>query len=345
MNKENMEDGTSVEQLQNHLNRIENTYQKVLKKKIIIKLKFFEFKKIFQQKYKKKINFLKTEKFLNEFIKKFGFFFLPNNQFHSWTFFWFFNSIKMFNFNFLKILKQIIFSIVTSNGERTDRFPNSSNLMLLYASSLSFFNLLRFSNNLKKIFIIRIYSFLKKLNFDSRFPKNNLLGEIDARGFYCSLVISSLFNCLTRKFSQKIKNNLENFCSFDGGLNFSKSKESHVALSFCFLGSLAFFSNKKFSMKIHLGFKIWFQNKIKFFDFGIQGRFYKIVDSCYIFWLLSISIISSLLFPLELINSLFFCRENTFKGFSDYIGKIPDLYHTCYSICGLSLLSFLQKNK
>jgi len=133
--------------------------------------------------------------------------------------------------------------------------------------------------------------------------------------------------------------------SFDGGFSCDKSRESHGALSFCLLGSCIFFSTKNYSLKVFSNFKIWFLEKLKYFDSGIQGRPNKIIDSCYIFWLGASSIVLSINIPFELLNVLFFCFKLEFKGFCDQIGKAPDLYHTFYSISGLSLLSFVFHKK
>jgi protein farnesyltransferase subunit beta len=348
-----MDDCTLIEEKHNQINRSEIIYQKILMKRVYeISIVFQKIRKSnlkYEVTKKKFSNIFDTEQYLNEYLKKFGFFFLPCNQIQSWIFSWFFNSIKIsrsnLNFYFLKNVEKILFSIFCYDGERKKIFPNSYSLVLLYASGLSLFSIIEFSYKLSKIFVIQIYSFIKKLICFSKFFRCNILGEIDSRAIYCSLVILSLLNCFTPKIVQIIIKNFDNFFSFDNTMNFVKFKEGHGALTFCFLGSLTFFTNPKFSFKLNSNFKFWFDNKMKFFDFGIQGRYYKIIDSCYIFWILSISIIGSLNFSSEIVNSLFFIREKNFKGFSDYIGKIPDLYHTYYSICGLSLVFFLKKFK
>jgi prenyltransferase beta subunit len=345
-----MDNSIIIEQKQFQLNRIELIYQEGLKKNLLLKLNIFQKNKnlLAYIKKKKLFPFSNTRQFLNEFKKKFGFFYFPIHQSQSWFFFWFLNSIKFLKINskfyFLKKIKKILISIVFYNGKRIENFPSSTNLILLYASILSFFFSCRFSGKKKKKFLLKIYSFLKKLFFSFKFFRCNILGEIDQRGFFCSLVIFSIFNFFTKKIIFLINKNFYNFYSFDGCLSFEKFEESHGALIFCFLSSLNFFSTKNFSIKIRTSFKIWFFEKMKFFDFCFQGRFYKIVDSCYIFWFLSIAIICSLTFSPDLINFLSHFSQTNNKGFSDYLGKIPDLYHTWYSVCSLSFINFFGKH-
>jgi protein farnesyltransferase subunit beta len=345
-----MDNSILIEQKQFQLNQIELIYQEGLKKNLSLKLNIFQKNKnlLAYIKKKKLFQFSSTKKFLNEFKKKFGFFYFPIHQSQSWFFFWFLNSIKFLKINskfyFLKKIKKILLSIFFYNGKRVESFPNSTNLILLYASILSFFFSFKLPTKIKRNFLIKVYSFLKKLFVSFKFFRCSILGEIDQRGFFCSLVIFSIFNFFTKKIIFIIKKKFFNFYSFDGCLCFEKFEESHGALIFCFLSSLIFFSTKNFSIKTRPSFKIWFFEKMKFFDFGFQGRFYKIVDSCYIFWFLSIAVICSYQFSPALIIFLSNCNQTNSKGFSDYVGKTPDLYHTWYSICSLSLIVFFGKN-
>jgi protein farnesyltransferase subunit beta len=152
-------------------------------------------------------------------------------------------------------------------------------------------------------------------------------------------------NFFTKNLFKDIFPKNEKLGNFDGGFGFDKFDESHGALTFCSICSFFFFQGKKQVENTNPSLENWFYNKIKPFEFFFIGRISKIPDSCYFYWLGAISIICNFFFPIEFLNSLIYCKTRKYGGLSDQPSKIPDLYHTSYSLCGLSFYIFYKKTK
>ncbi|GAQ78958.1 geranylgeranyl transferase beta subunit [Klebsormidium nitens] len=74
---------------------------------------------------------------------------------------------------------------------------------------------------------------------------------------------------------------------------------------------------------------------------GLQGRANKDADTCYAFWVgASLEMLGgySFLDRQSLRRFLFRCQNQKYGGFSKHPGELPDLLHTFYGICGLSLV-------
>ncbi|EPR78566.1 Geranylgeranyltransferase [Spraguea lophii 42_110] len=123
----------------------------------------------------------------------------------------------------------------------------------------------------------------------------------------------------------------------DGGFGLQPQAESHLAQTYCSLGSLSI-----------LGFLDCVdKNKIIKFILlrqqesgGFNGRANKKEDTCYSFYgLSSLKILDShiLIDKEKLINFILSCH-NEDGGFTDMVGNPSDIYHTCYSLLALSIL-------
>ncbi|ABW98318.1 ggt (nucleomorph) [Hemiselmis andersenii] len=343
-------DNFSIIELKNfQINKLEIFYQFSFNQKKIL----FNTKKRLKKILKKFNDFrflqvLKSHEFFKKFFSKINYFSFSGNQLQSWFYFWFINAADIIGIkietSIKKKIKETLKFILLRKGYLNKNFFSSETLLSLYSALLSFscFEKLEFKN--QRAFQITIYSFLRKIK-KKKVYRCSAYGESDSRSFFCVLVISSFFNILTKNLWKDIILLFYNKCSLDGGYGCDKLEESHGALTYCEIASFTFFSNRDDSSVLHPNFENWVLKKLKPFEFGIQGRPTKLPDTCYLFWVGGISIICSFLFPLECFNVLIFNRERKTDGFSDQIGKIPDLYHSCYSICGLALCNFVWKKK
>lgn len=338
-------DSKSNEELINfQLNQVEIGYQlgiNIKKKKHTI----FNQKKIF-----KKIHYTFHENiiFLKEFFSKINFFSTSVFQLQSWFFFWFLNSIDFSGKILNKKIKINIINALIKNllgkGSKNLIFFNIETLFPIYSSIISLSSLGGFSFIFKKKHKHMIYVFLRKLRISST-PKSSSNGEIDPRVNFSFIIIGSCLNFFTKNLFNDIFLNNEHFGSCDGGFGFDKFDESHGALTFCSICSFFFFQGRKQFGNTNPSLENWFYNKIKPFEFFFIGRISKIPDSCYFYWLGAISIICNFFFPIEFLNSLIYCKTRKYGGLSDQPSKIPDLYHTSYSLCGLSFYIFCKKTK
>jgi protein farnesyltransferase subunit beta len=93
------------------------------------------------------------------------------------------------------------------------------------------------------------------------------------------------------------------------------------------------------------------------FEGGFQGRTNKLVDSCYSFWVGSLVALCSahaphsphlrramadVVNPFELQKYILVCCQGAKGGLRDKPGKSIDLYHTCYSLSGLSISQHIR---
>jgi protein farnesyltransferase subunit beta len=197
---------------------------------------------------------------------------------------------------------------------------------------------------------VALYSFLKKMKRpDGGF---NLYenGEHDHRGVYCALVCGYLCNILDEELTDKCEEYILSCQNWQGGFGSRSSHcEAHAGYTFCATASLAilakYHSKKDFSFggdkTLLLEYCKGLQDD---FTGGFAGRVNKLVDGCYSFW------VPGVLKMLEPFDDAFdtaalekfilnVCQNSATGGFRDKPGKKEDLYHTCYCLSGLSLLS------
>lgn len=340
-----MDTSSVLELIHFQINNLEIIYQIGVNRNIVNRNSMIKKKRNWQ-----KIFFKKPlgDNFLKNYFLKINFFSLPVVQLKPWFFFWFSNSLDLFgktlNPEIMENMKKNLIKISTGKGSRNYLFLNSESLISVFSSLMALFCLSTSPKQFKKDYRLIIFIFLKKLAFSPWF-RNSLIGEVDSRTIFCTLVISSFMDFFTSNLTKNFFFDYENIFNSDGAFGSDKFDESHGALSFCAVGSFIFFSGKNYSKNLFSTFEIWFLKKIKPFEFSAQGRTPKTPDSCYLFWLCGISIICDIFLPIEFIDNLVLTTEKKFEGFSDQPGKILDLYHTCYFLSGLSLLNFVQKKK
>ncbi|CAG9860695.1 unnamed protein product [Phyllotreta striolata] len=181
-------------------------------------------------------------------------------------------------------------------------------------------------------------------------------GEADVRGVYCALSIASLAGVMND--SALFENSAEWVVScqtYEGGFSGCPGMEAHGGYTFCGLAALVILNKSHLvDEKALLRWLVFKQMKL---EGGFQGRTNKLTDGCYSFWQgAAFPLIYSILHTAghtpktHLFSSsalqeyLLVCCQNSNGGLVDKPGKNRDLYHTCYTLSGLSVAQhFLDK--
>ncbi|GAB6021771.1 hypothetical protein CHUAL_004349 [Chamberlinius hualienensis] len=197
----------------------------------------------------------------------------------------------------------------------------------------------------------KLYAFLKGLKQpDGSFPMH-IDGEVDIRGVYCALSVAKLTNIYTDELFDQSAQWVVRCQTYEGGFGGVPGMEAHGGYSFCGLASLSFL--KKQHLCDIQALLRWTANRQMRFEGGFQGRTNKLVDGCYSFWqggvfplvhyyLLgedsnNVDMKSWMFHQGALQEYLLICCQSASGGLIDKPGKHRDFYHTCYTLCGLSI--------
>nr|XP_023014805.1 protein farnesyltransferase subunit beta [Leptinotarsa decemlineata] len=173
-------------------------------------------------------------------------------------------------------------------------------------------------------------------------------GEVDIRGAYCALSVASLAGVMTPELFDRTAEWIVSCQTYEGGFSGCPGMEAHGGYAFCGLAALVILN------KGHLideqALLRWLVNRQMKLEGGFQGRTNKLVDGCYSFWqggafplLYSLldkagNMPSDHLFnECALQEYLLVCCQNPDGGLLDKPGKPSDIYHTCYTLSGLSV--------
>lgn len=128
--------------------------------------------------------------------------------------------------------------------------------------------------------------------------------------------------------------------NFDGGFGSVPGAESHSGQIFCCVGALAIL-NKLDLVNINtLG---WWLAERQLPNGGLNGRPEKLEDVCYSWWVLSsLAMIKKLHWINKdaLIKFILQAQDIESGGIADRPDDMPDVFHTVFGICGLSLLGY-----
>ncbi|CAH1117346.1 unnamed protein product [Phaedon cochleariae] len=173
-------------------------------------------------------------------------------------------------------------------------------------------------------------------------------GEVDIRGAYCALSVASLTGILVPKLLDGTAEWIVSCQTYEGGFAGFPGMEAHGGYAFCGLAALVILN------KGHLideqALLRWLVNRQMRLEGGFQGRTNKLVDGCYSFWqggafpLLYTLLSRDGKFPPNHIfeeralqEYLLVCCQSPAGGLLDKPGKNRDIYHTCYTLSGLSV--------
>ncbi|EDV93491.1 protein farnesyltransferase subunit beta [Drosophila grimshawi] len=176
-------------------------------------------------------------------------------------------------------------------------------------------------------------------------------GEIDVRGTYCAISCAKLTNMPESILSELFRGTADWIAScqtYEGGFGGAPDLEAHGGYTFCGIASLALLNEAdKCDKKALLQ---WTLRRQMSYEGGFQGRTNKLVDGCYSFWVgATIPITQATLIgsSRDMDQTLFdvgamqeyilLCCQKPNGGLIDKPGKPQDLYHTCYTLSGVSI--------
>ncbi|XP_041969085.1 protein farnesyltransferase subunit beta [Aricia agestis] len=174
-------------------------------------------------------------------------------------------------------------------------------------------------------------------------------GEQDIRGVYCALSVAKLTNTYTDSLFDKTAEWVVSCQTYEGGFGGCPGMEAHGGYTFCGIAALALLNRTPLCDLDAL--LRWSVNRQMCVEGGFQGRTNKLVDGCYSFWQGAVfPIISAILSKdsKEMMETVLFnqgalqeyiiiCCQSPQGGLIDKPGKPHDLYHTCYTLSGLSI--------
>lgn len=170
-------------------------------------------------------------------------------------------------------------------------------------------------------------------------------GESDTRSTYCVLCTASMLDIMTPELIKGTAEYIGLCQTYEGGFGGTPFAEAHGGYSFCAVASLCVLGDPKEVLTKYCNFDRlveWTVSRQTAFEGGFNGRSNKLVDACYSHWVGGIfpfleMATDTLLFDREALSVyLLGCCQGPRGGFIDKPGKLPDFYHTNYSILGLS---------
>lgn len=187
-------------------------------------------------------------------------------------------------------------------------------------------------------------------------------GEIDSRATYCALAILRCLNIHDVILLENVAEWILSCQTYEGGFGSVPGSEAHGGYTFCCVASLCLLNQlQRADLSALLR---WLTNKQLTQEGGFCGRSNKLVDSCYSYWQGSVFCLlhpflrsqkpkkdTSKTNPDKILNNWLFDSA----ALQDYIlnqcqakegmlidkpDAIPDFYHTCYALSGLSLSQY-----
>ncbi|KAK4447636.1 terpenoid cyclases/protein prenyltransferase alpha-alpha toroid [Podospora aff. communis PSN243] len=165
-------------------------------------------------------------------------------------------------------------------------------------------------------------------------------GEHDTRFLYGALNALSLLGLLDLVDVDKAADHIASCANFDGGYGSGPGAESHAAQIFTCVAALSIAGRKDLIDTERLG--RWLSER-QVGRGGLNGRPEKQEDSCYSWWVLSSLEMIGKIHWIDrdsLIAFILSCQDSQGGGIADRPGDMVDVWHTVFSITGLSLLGY-----
>ncbi|WLF78682.1 Rab geranylgeranyltransferase [Lodderomyces elongisporus] len=214
-------------------------------------------------------------------------------------------------------------------------------------STLSALQILKiYDNELKQLTSgqkSQLVKFIKDLQQPNGSFQGDGFGEVDSRFTYTAVSALSLLGELTPELCDTAAKFIMDCYNFDGGFGLVPGSESHAAQGFVCVGALAIMDRLHLLKEVEIKVASWLSERQVLPSGGLNGRPEKLPDACYSWWALStLSILGRKhwvdLTKLE--NFILSCQDLEKGGISDRPDNQTDIYHTCFGICGLSLIDY-----
>jgi len=159
--------------------------------------------------------------------------------------------------------------------------------------------------------------------------------ENDVRFIYCAAAISTFLNDWSGIDVDKAVNYILSCQSYDRALSQGPGQESHGGPTYCGLATLVLTNRLEYLPHKDALIKWCIERQVT----GFQGRINKIVDTCYSFWIGgSLELLNAYRFvDTKMVRSFSISCQHQIGGFSKWPDIFPDVLHTYFGLCGLSL--------
>jgi geranylgeranyl transferase type-2 subunit beta len=169
-------------------------------------------------------------------------------------------------------------------------------------------------------------------------------GEVDTRFPYIAMNALQILGRLDAVDLDKAVEWILLCQNWDGGFGVSPGAESHAGQIFCCVAALCI-ANSLHRIDVDK-----LANWLAFRQLpsgGLNGRPEKKADVCYSWWVMSsLSTLQRLdwIHKDALFEYIFACQDAEDGGIADKPGNMPDVYHTFFGLCGLSLLGYQPRD-
>ncbi|XP_055382969.1 protein farnesyltransferase subunit beta [Condylostylus longicornis] len=276
-----------------------------------------------------------------------------------WLVYWIVNAASLLNFKFRdELINNTIDFLIKCRHPKFGGFAGSPlqypHLAPTYAAvnSLAIFGTKKAYEAIDKT---SLKTFLWSLRESDGSFKLHVGGENDVRGAYCAISCAKLANFSKEEEEELFQGTADWIAScqtYEGGFGGCPDLEAHGGYTFCGLAaSIMLGCTEKCDVEAILRWALARQMR---YEGGFQGRTNKLVDGCYSFWVGAIipmaqkilvnknkKLIDLLKTPLfdrsALQEYILLCCQKPNGGLIDKPGKYPDLYHTCYTLSGVSI--------
>lgn len=226
---------------------------------------------------------------------------------------------------------------------RSNSCCSQGNLAATYTALVT---LLTFEDDLSRInvkVLLKDVGALQQL--DGCFRATYEGSEFDTRFLYCACAICAILDDWTFIDIDKAVEYILSCISYEGGISLHPGSEAHGGSTYCGIAALCLMNrmNMLGNERIKKMTQWCLQRQIG----GYQGRTNKAADSCYSFWIGSSLVLLQSFQDTDFdstSNYLFKSCQNLYGGFSKNDSQYPDILHSFYSICWLSMSNCIQLN-
>lgn len=183
----------------------------------------------------------------------------------------------------------------------------------------------------------QIVNFILCLKLEDGGWQGDRFGEIDTRFVFAALYSLSILDSMTEEVANSALAFIFDCQNFDGGFGMFPVAESHAAQVYTCMGALALCDRLA---QVSDRTASWLSERQVLPSGGFNGRPEKLPDLCYSWWvMLSLCILQKATWidAAKLEHFILECQDLEDGGFADRPGNQTDVYHTCFSICGLAL--------
>ena len=177
---------------------------------------------------------------------------------------------------------------------------------------------------------------------DGCFSASHDGGECDMRFLYCACAISYMLNDWSGVNKDKAVEYIKSCITYEGGISLVPNSEAHGGSCYCAVASLVLMDRLhsiEGSSKANLIQYCLYRQGNR----GYEGRTAKVPDTCYSFWIGGSLDLLNCIDQTDIESTKRFvineCHNEINGGFSKHPDMLPDILHTFYSTCWLSIVN------